>query len=168
MTMYEITRTLGIDCGHRVPFHNSKCRHIHGHRYELEATFACDKTIAYGYKSSSAGMVIDFTDMKVGMMEAIHDPYDHRLILWEKDPLAEFFKVLQITDNHQEAARIAWDSVVLVPIIPTAEELAKFWFGLLAEHMNNAQVEKAPGAKLVSLAVWETPNNVATYNPMYS
>ena len=34
----ELTRRIGIDMGHRVPDHGSKCRNPHGHRYEILAT----------------------------------------------------------------------------------------------------------------------------------
>ncbi|MEE8246777.1 MAG: 6-carboxytetrahydropterin synthase, partial [Alphaproteobacteria bacterium] len=37
MNTYTVTRRLEIDAGHRVMTHGSKCRHLHGHRYVVEA-----------------------------------------------------------------------------------------------------------------------------------
>ena len=34
----RITRRLEFDAGHRIPNHQSQCRHLHGHRYALEVT----------------------------------------------------------------------------------------------------------------------------------
>ena len=34
------TRRIEFDAAHRVMEHESKCRHLHGHRYAIEATFA--------------------------------------------------------------------------------------------------------------------------------
>ena len=36
----QITRRLEFDAGHRIPNHNSQCRHLHGHRYAIEITLS--------------------------------------------------------------------------------------------------------------------------------
>ena len=38
----QITRRLEFDAGHRIPDHQSQCRHLHGHRYAIEITLAGD------------------------------------------------------------------------------------------------------------------------------
>ena len=51
--MHTITRRLEFDAGHRVYQHESKCNHVHGHRYvvEVEATGTLD----------GLGRIIDFS-----------------------------------------------------------------------------------------------------------
>ena len=34
---FIVRRQIGIDAGHRVMTHGSKCRNMHGHRYTIEA-----------------------------------------------------------------------------------------------------------------------------------
>ena len=55
MTPTEPTcaRRLEFDSGHRVLRHESKCRHVHGHRYVLELTCAAAQL-------DDLGRVIDF------------------------------------------------------------------------------------------------------------
>ena len=53
---YQITRGISIDAGHRVPHHHSKCRNIHGHRYEIQAV--CRGPLQNS--GSQQGMVLDF------------------------------------------------------------------------------------------------------------
>lgn len=154
--MYQVRRIIELDAGHRVPFHNSKCYNVHGHRYRVEAVAGCARTIRYDTKSSSAGMGIDFGDLKCVMMETIHDRYDHKLMLWENDEILA-------TTNHD----ILMDSIVRLPIVPTAEELAAFWYKELASAMAKAQVEKADRLHLLYVKVWETPNCWATYTPAF-
>ena len=38
----RITRRLEFDAGHRIPDHQSQCRHLHGHRYAMEITLSGD------------------------------------------------------------------------------------------------------------------------------
>ena len=155
--MYQVRRLIELDAGHRVPFHKSKCFNIHGHRYRVEAVAGCEGTIRYVTKSSSAGMGIDFGDLKTVMMDVIHDPYDHKLMLWEEDPL------LKGATNHD----IIMDSIVLLPVVPTAEELAAYWYKKLATAMAQLQVDKADRLHLLYVQVWETPNCWAMYTPQF-
>jgi 6-pyruvoyltetrahydropterin/6-carboxytetrahydropterin synthase len=39
MADISCTRRIEFDAAHRVMEHESKCKHLHGHRYALEATF---------------------------------------------------------------------------------------------------------------------------------
>ena len=70
-----ITKEIGIDMGHRVPNHKSKCRNPHGHRYTLEVTITAPLIDTDG--ASDEGMIFDFGDIKKHMMEKIHDVLDH-------------------------------------------------------------------------------------------
>ena len=65
--MVKITKEIGIDMGHTVTNHDSKCKHLHGHRYRIICTVE-GNIITEG---SAEGMVIDFTDLKKAMMEIL-------------------------------------------------------------------------------------------------
>lgn len=152
--MFLISKVIELDAGHRVPFHNSKCRNIHGHRYRVQLSIKAHSTISPDTKSSESGMVKDFGFLKQVLMEEVHDPFDHKLILWEKDPLLE------------QIAPICWEisgqSLVVIPVIPTAEELAKYWGRCLVERL-----QRTPGEFAVhNVIVKETPTSLATWTPL--
>jgi 6-pyruvoyltetrahydropterin/6-carboxytetrahydropterin synthase len=99
MEPFEITKRIGIDAAHRVTFHGSKCRNLHGHRYEVEAT------VAGGLFDSGEqeGMVMDFSFLKELMMEHIDAPCDHGAIIWIKD-YEVLSRLLDIEDHEQQRA----------------------------------------------------------------
>lgn len=166
--MYSITRRIEIDAGHRVMTHGSKCANFHGHRYVVLATAGA------GYLHSSGDqkdMVIDFGFMKGVMMQHIHDPCDHAMILCADDPWRfSFFESIsvcdEVTNRVKTEGAMAIDSGVskgrlyIVPFIPTAEKLAEHWF----HRMQKGVVEASRGiATLLHVEVYETPNCVARF-----
>ena len=58
------------------------------------------------------GMVIDFKVMKSTLCEFLEREWDHKMLIWEKDPWAD---ALCAVDP---------EGVLLVPFNPTAEQLA--------------------------------------------
>jgi len=154
--MFTIQRQIEIDAGHRVPYHDSKCRYLHGHRWRIVAHVESPELVAPDPKRPDSGMVVDFGEIKRVLMEEIHNKFDHRLILWAEDPLFEahpdpglFMNVLGYANIH--------DSIRTIPTIPTSEGLAQYWAGLVAPGLQGAHF------RLVQLDVWETPNSCATY-----
>ena len=67
----RITRRLEFDAGHRIPNHDSQCRHLHGHRYALEVTLSGNPINVPG--ASSEAMVMDFSDVKAIAQRVIVD-----------------------------------------------------------------------------------------------
>jgi 6-pyruvoyltetrahydropterin/6-carboxytetrahydropterin synthase len=107
MTAYRsITRWHEIDAGHRVYGHESKCANLHGHRYRIE--LACTAPTL-----DRIGRIIDFGVIKARLCEWLDIHWDHRMILWERDPIAPMIKVMD-------------PSVITVPFNPTAENIAEF------------------------------------------
>jgi len=163
--MFEITRQIGIDAGHRIPNHLSKCRNVHGHRYEIMATCRSDELVEGG---NEEGMVMDFSFLKEEMMCAIDECCDHSFIISSEDKsmintfgvsLSDVINVRntgegQLVDNEIK------NKVYMIPFSPTAENLAKHWYGLLAK-----QIKKRTNglAWLHKIVVYETPNSSATY-----
>ncbi len=171
--MHTVTRQIGIDAGHRVTTHGSKCKNLHGHRYTIEATcVAKSELIETGEQQ---GMVLDFGFLKDEMMNVIDAPCDHGMMLWVADPwLYKIFlsDMSQLTAGGVEeyiqrnGQYVVTDSAMgklcILKNIPTAENLAEHWFTRLAPRVN----ERSDGAaKLQSIRVHETPNCYADYIP---
>ena len=138
-----ITKEIEIDMGHRVPYHKSKCASLHGHRYKIEV--GVDDKIITEEGSSDEGMVIDFGDLKEVMMEELDKRFDHGMILYWKDSLVDAIK----SDKKTKC--------VVVDFIPTAENLAKYWFKMMQPKL------KEKGVKIQHVKVYETPTSSATY-----
>ena len=161
-TEHLITREIGIDAGHRVTYHGSKCRNIHGHRYTIQAT--CAGPLFSG--GEQQGMVLDFGFLKDEMMQVIDENCDHGMIMWEDDPLIKLFLPADIEKPDLLDVSHAWSTIgatgklYVVPFVPTAENLAHHWFVLLAKrvlHRTDGQ------ARLYQIKVWETPNCSASF-----
>ena len=159
--MEQITRRIGIDAGHRVTYHHSKCRSLHGHRYEIEAT--CQGPLATS--GSTDGMVggLDFGFLKEEMMAAIDAPCDHALILWRQDPLVDVLIPRppgvdpSVGIYHPLGPTLGVDGtkLYLMDAVPTAENLADHSFSLLSPRVH----ARSNGlAVLARLRVYETPN----------
>lgn len=110
-----VSRFVEFDTGHRVARHESKCSHLHGHRYRLTVEVA-GPIINDG--SPEHGMVIDFARVKDALM-IVHDDWDHRFVVGADDPLCEQMRSLP--------------GVVVLDRQPTAENLAAVAFERLNE-----------------------------------
>jgi|19_taG_2_1085344.scaffolds.fasta_scaffold16267_3 6-pyruvoyltetrahydropterin/6-carboxytetrahydropterin synthase len=143
MAQYTITRRIEIDAGHRVTYHDSKCRNLHGHRYVIEASVTGELHTS----GSEEGMTMDFSFLKEEMTKHIHDVVDHAFMVWEKDPLERM--LIETMTN-----------IVSLPFVPTAENLAGYWFN----ELKPAIALRTDGhAELSQIKVWETPNCAAVY-----
>ena len=137
-----VSKEVEFDAGHRVPNHASKCRNPHGHRYRVRVTL--EGAVVMDDTSPEFGMVADFGFLKDVLMREVHDPFDHSMIVHAED-----VELLKALDGHD------W-KVVRFPLVPTAENLARFF----AERIDYA-VMGYPTFQLVEVAVWETPTCVA-------
>lgn len=114
MTKITAERYHDISCGHRVVGHEGKCRHLHGHNYRI--WFYCEAKAL-----DSVGRVVDFSVIKSSLCAWLEDSWDHKMLIWEKDPALWALKGLARSDREIEAAI---DGVVTVPFNPTAENMA--------------------------------------------
>ena len=164
--MYTITRQIGIDMGHRVPTHGSKCKNMHGHRYTIEATCMTQELIGEGVQT---GMVLDFGFLKEEMMANIDHPCDHGTIFWIGDELLLKLSISrrQIHEDiahqgfHGPTTEASGWKLYIVPFIPTAENLARHWFQRLAPRV---KIQSQGQSELLEVKVWETPNCTAVYS----
>ncbi|NKD77548.1 6-carboxytetrahydropterin synthase [Haematospirillum sp. H1815] len=171
---FLITRRIGIDAGHRIMRHGSKCRHIHGHRYEVEAICHASSLHQGGEQDS---MVLDFGFLKEEMMAVIDASCDHGFIaeMSDTDLLSmfcpagkeqgEWMAGLQkavardgfaVTTNTHLETRL-----YIIPEAPTAEALARHWYQRLQDRV---QIRSEGLAVLERIVVWETPNCRAEYS----
>ena len=144
----RIRRWVETDTGHRVPNHKSKCRHLHGHRYRWEAELEGEVVIERGV--SDEGMLMDFSDVSRILEENIHDVVDHAFVVYEGDEEAR--RVLSgLSAEHR---------TVVVPFIPTAENLAKWAFEQIEPHIQTIYGNRL---RLVAMHVRETPKSWASW-----
>ena len=111
-------------------------------------------------------MVMDFAFLKEEMVEVIDARSDHAAMLWSADPLIEVLlgrKPESADSGVDDRGRLAspFGPILVLPFTPTAENLARYWFGEL-----RARIERRTGgrARLSEIRVWETPNSCATFS----
>ncbi|WP_313953240.1 6-carboxytetrahydropterin synthase QueD [Accumulibacter sp.] len=137
-----ITRRLEFDAGHRIPDHNSQCRHLHGHRYAIEITLGGDIIRQAGDPAN--GMVMDFSEVKDLARKHLVDAWDHAFLVYAGDrPVVEF---LQSLPGHK---------TVLLDCVPTAENLAQKAFSVLDDIYHDSYGNHL---RLERLRLYETPN----------
>lgn len=135
MTVITCTRRIEFDAAHRVMRHESKCKHLHGHRYALEATFAAPKLDALG-------RVVDFGVIKEKLGSWIDEHWDHATILYQQDSaLGEAISV------HTK------QKIFYLSANPTAENMAEYLFKKICP-----KLFKGMGIRCTRLRIYETPN----------
>ncbi len=117
----QVVRYHDISCGHRVAGHESKCSHLHGHNYRIHfhvqpAHLQQPPDGTYSRGLDNLGRVIDFSVVKSELCMWLEDNWDHKLLLWEEDPMLQ---VLLKTGVKEVV-----DSIVVVDFNPTAENMA--------------------------------------------
>lgn len=71
-----ITCVMTFAAAHRLPDHEGKCRNLHGHTYTLEVSV----TGVPEREGPSAGMVMDFADLRDWVTRHAIEPLDHTLL----------------------------------------------------------------------------------------
>lgn len=141
----EITKRLEFDAGHRIPWHDSQCKHLHGHRYALEVTVGGPILDRPG--DSEHGMILDFHHVKRIAQQHIIEPWDHAFLVYKKD--TEILDFLNTLPDHK---------TVEIDNVPTVEVLASAAFNILS-HAYKAEYDDR--LSLIKLRLYETPNNWA-------
>jgi len=136
------TRHHDISCGHRVYGHEGKCRNLHGHNYRVHFTLVAEKL-------DSVGRVLDFSVIKSKLCDWLETHWDHKMLLWEKDP---------IVTELDESLHVDCRSIVVLPFNPTAENLAKYLVEVIAPNQL-----RDTGTRLVKVVVEETRKCSAEY-----
>lgn len=145
-----IRRYIETDTGHRVPNHKSKCKHLHGHRYRFEAEIEGDVVQTSGV--SEEGMLMDFGDISRVLTQHVHDVIDHAFVVYEGDH--EALQACQFMGSEHRT--------IVVPFIPTAENLARWAFEQVEPHITSVYGNRL---QLVAMHCRETPKSIATWRP---
>ena len=128
-----------ISCGHRVVGHENKCKYLHGHNYRFHLKIAANEL-------DSIGRVMDFGVIKSHLCEWLEENFDHRFLIWDKDPMLPAL------------AQISKESLFVLPFNPTAENIAQYFTDEIAP----TQL-KGTGCKLIQCRIEETRKCSATY-----
>jgi len=139
MTTLRMTRTLAFDAGHRLLNHESKCAHVHGHRFVVEVTLE----LSPGAALDRAGRIVDFGDVKERLGGWIDRNLDHAFIANEADPIVAWL------EEHEQRRHV-------VAFEPSAENLAAYLLEVAQGLLDVCDVRR-----VVSLVVHETPNGRA-------
>jgi 6-pyruvoyltetrahydropterin/6-carboxytetrahydropterin synthase len=102
---YVLSKEFKFDAAHRIiNNYSGKCSDFHGHSWAV---------IVYveGYKLDERNMLIDFNELEV-LKKWINDNLDHASILWEGDPMVQYFKEYS-------------QKVFVTRLNPTSEHLAQ-------------------------------------------
>lgn len=132
------TRKIEFCAGHRVLWHEGKCKNPHGHNYTAIITAEAEQL-------DNIGRVVDFSVIKQRIGSWIETNWDHGFIYFSKDEnLSLLFK------NSD------WKSYEL-NCNPTAENMASY---LLNEVCPKELLNL--GVKVTEVTIWETANCYAT------
>jgi len=138
----RITRRLEFDAGHRIPHHESQCRHLHGHRYAIEVTVSGD--VIVDDRDPEQGMVADFGGIKALIQHHIVAPWDHAFLAYARDRAVLDF--LATLPGHR---------TVTFEAPPTAEHLAATALRILAPAFAAAYGERL---HVEQVRIYETPS----------
>lgn len=186
--MFKISKQIEFDYGHRVPDHCSKCFNPHGHRGKVIAHCQSSSLIKEGEQS---GMVLDFGFLKNVLQDEIHNLFDHNFLIYQNDQIMRSLFHLSketllrshrviVTEYHSsqkyekmltiEIHSLPFEDsrpfrIIVLPVIPTAENLAYLSFWMIkdsVEQLSNGN------AYLTAIEFYETPTSVAVYkkNPV--
>jgi 6-pyruvoyl-tetrahydropterin synthase len=175
----EIIKDIEIDVGHRIMQHESKCRHVHGHRLRF-----CIHATAL--KLDSVGRIVDFGVIKGVLGKWLNDNLDHVFVANPKDPVIEFLKsqglryfimrypatieaYKNLKDTSPRPAGSNWFQYIdemykadMENLEPTSENIARMVF---EQFLLLTQSEKSlAGIEITQLEVFETPSSSATFN----
>jgi 6-pyruvoyltetrahydropterin/6-carboxytetrahydropterin synthase len=99
-----VTRSFRFEAAHQLPWHEGRCKHLHGHSYRLE--------VSVEGPLNEHGIVVDFADLKQVVTAEVIDRFDHRYLNDIVDnPTAEV--LAQVIWKSLEAAGLALCSVRL-------------------------------------------------------
>lgn len=132
-SMYTITQKFTFCYGHRLMGHPGKCRHVHGHTSVAEVLFRFEVL-------QDSGMAMDFLEIKSLLGAWIDAELDHKLLLFNDDPLC------RVLEKEGEPFR-------KLPFHPTAENIARVIFDA-AIQMN---------LPVSQVTIWESDRSAAAY-----
>lgn len=132
-----MVKRLEFDAGHRLLNHESKCAHVHGHRYAVE--------VKVGLRDAGldrAGRVVDFGVVKDRVGGWIDEHLDHAFIANANDPIVPWLV------EHGQRRHV-------VDFEPSAENLAAYILNVAIGLLDDDRL------RVESVVVHETPTGRA-------
>ena len=139
----RLTKVFNFEAAHALLGYHGKCRHIHGHSYQLHVT-VIGKPLE-DESSSVKGMVMDFSHLKGIVKEHIVEVFDHALVLNKNTPL-----------DGVNMKSEAFQKVIIVDYQPTSENL-------LIDYAERISKLLPENVKLHSLRLQETVTSYAEW-----
>ena len=139
----RVTREFSFEMAHVLKGYDGPCKNVHGHSYRLFVTLT-GIPIA-DVKNPKKGMVIDFTEMKIIVLEKIIRFFDHSVVVsndFDKDKIAMMKKT--------------FGNTMVVDYQPTCENL-------VADFAQRLKNEIPAGVRLHSLRLYETAKSYAEW-----
>lgn len=102
----SICRTYTFEAAHVLPFHNGKCRRLHGHSYRLEVEVSGAVNTVQAHDPES-GMVMDFAKLDEAVEAQVIRKFDHYVLN----------DVLDLYPTAENIAAWIFDAVLLPPWI---------------------------------------------------
>ncbi len=130
----KIAKEFNWEMGHRLPFHEGKCRNLHGHSYKMRVELEGE--------IEENGMVMDYYDVKT-LIEPIVENLDHSVMAYEKD------------SELIDALKTLGSKVNIVPFQTTAENICLYFLNKIKE------INKAKNITRARVWVFETENTYA-------
>lgn len=145
--MITVTRYHDFSAAHRAPMDPGKCNRIHGHNYRIHFTFASH------YGVGADGRVISFGEIKDLFVNWLEENWDHRLLVWDQDPICESLNNIMRGDYGTEAVfDLLTDSIRSVPFDTSVENMAEY----LRVQLGPALLQSHPHVELINVLVEET------------
>ncbi len=155
--MYAIRKSIDIDFSHHIRGHRGACINVHGHTWKFEVGLTSPDL-------DKEGFVIDFSKLKVDVLQPCHALLDHGLALGEPmyrslEPELERMGTIMLesrVDVHGEplphdpvrtvlpGARNEYPGGMKIAVFdfsPTSERIAKWLYDLAAQALEDGRVQ---------------------------
>lgn len=144
--MLELTTYTELEIAHRLlTSYAQRCRHLHGHRYEVEISVTGKHEFL-----NKDGMIVDFKRLKEVVKTVLDDQWDHGACFNAEDPIGQ--AMLQDAENSR---------LHIVDANPTLEWMVCHWAKELQAAFDYTKLD----LKLVRLTASETARNTVTWTP---
>ncbi|MBK7887961.1 MAG: 6-carboxytetrahydropterin synthase [Bacteroidetes bacterium] len=137
----SLTKIFTFDTAHALENYPGKCRHIHGHTYILHVTISGDIRNERG--DPYDGIIIDFSELKKWVHDAVIQQFDHALLLREGSALAAM--------TFPE-----WERIYLTSYQPSCENI-------LLDILQKLQTTIPNNILVKKLTLYETPTSYAEW-----
>ena len=149
--MITVTKEYRFEAAHRLMDHLGHCKNLHGHSYKVVVTVGCKDD-----KLNDNAMVLDFADLSQVVKREVVDKFDHAVVLYRRDPLADV--LAQFDEEHMGKTM----RIILLDAHPTAEYMAQVFAVMIGEQFTGTDI------RVVRVEVWETSKAYATWDWTYN